>query len=163
MYIYQFAKLPFNIDMMTIDEIRRLNLSLLKKEFRTYVKIARLAHTDAAYLTQIMSTKTKRNMGDELARSLELGCNKPVGWMDQFHNNNSRESPPDYVVNGTQSAHNESQFTQTIIDETAWKALSPKARAFVEDFLINASNNNLTDTKISLMHSLMDELRNTPK
>ncbi|MGR9087303.1 MAG: LexA family protein [Gammaproteobacteria bacterium] len=86
LYIYQFAKLASNLDMKTINEIRRLNLMLLKKEFGTYANLAKLANTDPAYLSQILSTKTDRNMGDDLARSIEVACKKQTGWMDQDHN-----------------------------------------------------------------------------
>jgi len=85
MPIYQFDKLPSNIVMTTINEIRRANLILLKGEFRTYAEIAKRANTDPAYLSQILSTKNPRNMGDDVARHIEEGCGKPVGWMDKYH------------------------------------------------------------------------------
>lgn len=85
MRIYQIAKLAFNTGMKTIHEIRRSNLITLKHEFGTYAAIASLGNTDPSYLSQIVSLNNPRNMGDDLARNIEIGCKKPYGWMDQDH------------------------------------------------------------------------------
>lgn len=79
-----------NVSMATSKEIRVENLRLLVKEFKTADAVAQLATTAPMYLSQILngvpsSTGRPRGVGDALARKLEDGCKKPVGWMDQSH------------------------------------------------------------------------------
>jgi hypothetical protein len=80
----------------TIQEIRRANLRLLIKEEGTEeeegtaVALALKCDTTQSYLSQILiryptSSGKAREMGTELARKLERGCNKPEGWMDVDH------------------------------------------------------------------------------
>lgn len=44
-----------------------------------------------------------------------------------------------------------------IIDEQDWKALPPKARALVEDFLNKTSSGQLSESKIKLLQNMIDE------
>lgn len=77
--------------ILTIEEIRLANLAILKKEFYSFEVIAKKSKTAASYLSQIhirsrVSNSEKiRDMGPKLARKLEKGCGKPVGWMDVDH------------------------------------------------------------------------------
>lgn len=77
--------------MKTIAEIRLDNLDLLIAEKGTQELVAALAGTSSVYLSQIKNraadTKTGklRQMGDDMARKLESGCEKEVGWMDNLH------------------------------------------------------------------------------
>ena len=76
--------------MATSKELRIENLRSLVKEFKTADAVAQLAATAPMYLSQILngvasSTGKPRGVGDALARKLEVGCKKPVGWMDQPH------------------------------------------------------------------------------
>jgi hypothetical protein len=93
MLIYQIAKLISNRRMKTVDEIRLDNLKRLKKEFKTYAYIAEISNTAPAYLSQVLSKKTPRNMGEEVARKIETGCKKPYGWMDHDHGFIEEEAP----------------------------------------------------------------------
>ncbi len=74
--------------MKTIAEIRLENLRLLIGEFGTQDKVAELADTSPVYLSQILNnavdskTGRVRQIGDPLARKLEEGCSKEIGWMD---------------------------------------------------------------------------------
>lgn len=74
--------------MKTNAEIRLENLRLLIGEFGTQDKVAELAETSPVYLSQILNgaadskTGRVRQIGDPLARKLEEGCGKEVGWMD---------------------------------------------------------------------------------
>lgn len=78
--------------MATSKQLRIENLRTLVKEFKTAEAVARLAETAPMYLSQILngaksSTGTPRGIGDTLARKLEAGCGKEVGWMDRDHSN----------------------------------------------------------------------------
>ena len=86
MYIYQFANNCFNAPMMTINEIRKINYELLRKESGLDKgKFAEKMGTDPSYMSQIFSEKSKRNIGRELARKIEYSAGKSVGWMDVMH------------------------------------------------------------------------------
>lgn len=90
-HIYLFSDLLFNGGMKTNDEVRRLNLLLAIKRVRTAAKLAALAETAPAYLSQIKNrtpdskSGTPKTMGDDVARRIELAINEPSGWMDTHH------------------------------------------------------------------------------
>ena len=76
--------------MATSKELRLENLRHLVAEFKTIEAVAQRAGTAPVYLSQILngvksSTGTARGVGDSLARKLENGCDKEVGWMDRPH------------------------------------------------------------------------------
>jgi hypothetical protein len=82
--------LLFNLGMATSKELRVANLRLLVKEFKTADAVAQRAETAPMYLSQILngvpsSTGKPRGVGDALARRLERGCGKSVGWLDKDH------------------------------------------------------------------------------
>lgn len=74
--------------MKTIAEIRLENLELLIEEFETADAVAEACGTSAVYLSQMRNqakdskTGKPRQLGDDLARKLEVGCKKEIGWMD---------------------------------------------------------------------------------
>jgi SOS-response transcriptional repressor LexA len=82
---------------MENKEVRRLNLLILKEEFDSWEKLAAMIQSKASYLSQIASPKiTKVNMGDRIARKLEVACSKDIGWMDIPHDTvieNTRSGP----------------------------------------------------------------------
>ena len=70
----------FNI---TIKEIRIMNLKLLLAETGfSQDKFAKEINTSPSYISQMCSKFTKRNMGDQIARKIEITFHKPRGWMD---------------------------------------------------------------------------------
>ena len=82
--------LLLNDRMTTSKELRIENLRALVREFRTADAVAQLAGTAPMYLSQILngaksSTGTPRGVGDALARKLESGCGKELGWLDRRH------------------------------------------------------------------------------
>lgn len=90
----------------TIEEIRRINLRLLIQENNpaTAKAIAKKCHTSPSYLSQIlirfkMASGKSREVGTELARKLEAGCKKPVGWMDVMHHENEIAANESEIVN----------------------------------------------------------------
>lgn len=97
--------------MKTIDEIRRDNLLLAIKRFRTAAALAEAAKTNAAYLSQIKGrrrdskTGTEKAMGDDVARKIEEALGEPEGWMDVAHNSPS----PDQ----SKKSHNHGMITES--------------------------------------------------
>lgn len=76
--------------MATSKELRLENLRALVAEFKTADAVAQRAGTAPMYLSQILNgaksaTGSARGVGDKLARKLEEGCGKEVGWMDKPH------------------------------------------------------------------------------
>lgn len=77
--------------MKTINEIRLDNLEALITEFGKAELVAEKGETSSVYLSQIRNrapdkkTGKLRQMGDDIARKLERGCNKEIGWMDNTH------------------------------------------------------------------------------
>jgi len=91
-----------NSPMNTIQQIRLANLRLLIEESEAVVvgnktfgagtatALAKKCNTSAGYLSQILTrlpnpSGKSREMGTSLARKLEKGANKPIGWMDIKH------------------------------------------------------------------------------
>lgn len=77
--------------MKTVAEIRRSNLESLVAEIGSLESVADAASSSAIYLSQVKhqtidrKTGKPRQMGGAIARRLEVGCNKPKGWMDKDH------------------------------------------------------------------------------
>lgn len=77
--------------MKTIGEIRLENLELLIATEGTLDAVAEKANTSSVYLSQIRNaaldqkTGRPRQMGDQMARRLEVANEKPKGWMDTPH------------------------------------------------------------------------------
>jgi hypothetical protein len=90
---------------MDINAIRLQNLELLIEEFDTAAEVAKRSATDPSYLSQVRRKSLSRHgkergIGDDLARRLESGCQKPVGWMDRVHEE-VREDSPKYADSQT--------------------------------------------------------------
>lgn len=91
MYIYQFANYCSNVVMkFTIADIRKNNLEkLIKESGLNKGKFAEKIDTSPAYISQILSEKTQRDMGNDLARKIESLLAKDHGWMDVLHDSPS--------------------------------------------------------------------------
>mgnify|MGYP001367363482 CR=1 FL=1 len=91
---------------MTINEIRYQNLLVLIAEQKTAKALAALCGVSESNLSQIKNRKigTKgikaKQVGDDLARQLESGTGKKIGWMDREHKStDSIIDPADYDFN----------------------------------------------------------------
>ncbi len=77
---------------MDIKDIRRQNLLTLIKQAGSRKKLCELSKISYNSLTQVLSRQKlpsgrSREIGDEIARKVETGMNKPPGWLDQQHDN----------------------------------------------------------------------------
>lgn len=93
--IYRLAnhRLTSGVD---IKQIRRANvLALIGKGTR--VAFATKVGTDPAYISQILSTKTKADVGNELARAIETAYKLPYGWMDHEHQGGNEQIIADFA------------------------------------------------------------------
>jgi len=71
-------------------QVRLINLEVLVAEAGSASALARLTNTNESYISQIRNQLTTpkgtpRGVGDELAARLEQGMGKPIGWMDEPH------------------------------------------------------------------------------
>lgn len=76
---------------MDVNETRRENLRAMKAELGKGAvgKIAEFAGTDANYISSIIGPNPTRNLGDDLARRIEIARGMPPGTLDL---------PPGYAV-----------------------------------------------------------------
>lgn len=91
--------------MKTCSEIRRDNLELLIAEIGTIEALAEKTGTSSGYISQLRTqapesrNKTPRNIGDAIARRIEIGMEKEVGWMDHDHSDREadvfKQLPPE--------------------------------------------------------------------
>lgn len=68
--------------------IRLINLNLLRMECdpQTWAELERRTGVKQNYISQVRGKgKHVRNIGDSVARRLEVGMGKPKGWMDNVH------------------------------------------------------------------------------
>ena len=78
------------------NQIRLQNLERLIREAGSVAELAKAAGTNKSYLSQVRHqtrtpSGTPRGLGDELAGMLEVGMDKPEGWMDESHSPVGRE------------------------------------------------------------------------
>lgn len=66
--------------MVGAPQIRREKLLELIAEYGNIERVAALADQSASYLSQVKNQT--RNMGNRVARSIEMGLGLPEGWMD---------------------------------------------------------------------------------
>lgn len=85
--ISRFAR-PAQTARVDNKQIRFQNLLGLIRETGSKAELARQTGADEAHLSQIVArggVPGVRNVGDDLARKLEVGTGKPFGWMDHDH------------------------------------------------------------------------------
>lgn len=71
---------------LTVKEIRKINLSdLIRQSGLSKTKFAERIDTAPSYISQILGSRSKREIGDAFARKIELCFQKPKGWMDAIH------------------------------------------------------------------------------
>lgn len=84
---------------MDINDIRRINLLALLKG-RTKRSCAEIWGTSPSYISQVLSEKTPRQLGDEMARRIELAELLPRGWFDQIHGDGGNLASSDGRASG---------------------------------------------------------------
>lgn len=114
---------------MDVQKVRKIRLRLLYDELGGVAAVAKKAGTAESYLSQITSEKGNRNLGNRLARKIEISCNKPVGWLDGLEvpddTNSNVTFLPDYwknvrsmVTSGDRSRRTPIYRARQLTDET---------------------------------------------
>ncbi len=81
--------------LMENKQTRKDNLFTLRDECKpqTVEELSKRTGVASNYLYQITgASKSGRDMGDQVARRLEVGMKKPPGWMDLSHNGELTEA-----------------------------------------------------------------------
>lgn len=128
---------PYEIDSKSI---RKRNLTALIELYGSQNALAEAVDTAPAYISQILSDKSKASIGDALARKIEQKLGKPHGWMDVDHNAEAASSV------------NESQASYT--------ALAPELQELLA--AAKAAMNSGSITKDSIL-SMIELLRSLPR
>ena len=69
--------------IMDIKKIRLVNLNKLIKKHSSQRNLSDLIDVDSSYLSQIKNPSNPKNIGEKMARKIELALNLTNGWMDQ--------------------------------------------------------------------------------
>jgi hypothetical protein len=109
-----------NIRLMDIFEIRKANLIRLIGSRRKGA-CAEKWEMAPAHLSQVLSNKTAKNLGEDVARRIEQKEGLPHGWLDKLQGDQSATSPADASHSPTKEAggHYQTQQPQTSEDAAA--------------------------------------------
>ena len=127
---------PYEMDSKSI---RKRNLAALIELYGSQHALAMAVDTDPAYISQIMSEKSKANIGDTLARKIEKSLEKPHGWMDIDHNADTSSTARERLA--------------------AYGALTPELEELLA--VVKAAMNSGSITKESIL-SMISLLRSLP-
>lgn len=76
--------------MKTAQQIRMENFRILLEEAGSQAELHRRTKVPQPYINQLakgtkLASGNERSLGDDTARKLEKGMEKPVGWLDKDH------------------------------------------------------------------------------
>ncbi|MDB5825651.1 MAG: hypothetical protein JWR21_4355 [Herminiimonas sp.] len=77
---------------MSVQNIRRQNLVYLVRQQGSSKEFAKKVGTSPAYVSQVISEKTRGEVGERLARAVEIACALETGWMDEIHDGATRRA-----------------------------------------------------------------------
>lgn len=84
---------------MKIEEIRRYNLRrYIKKNDLEQKQLAAMLDKSPAQIGAIIGKNPRRNIGTKMARDVESTLQKPPGWLDVLHVDESDGASPDYIT-----------------------------------------------------------------
>ena len=66
-----------------IYKIRHSNLEYLLKKYESGANLGKLTEISSSYLSHVKAGR--RNLGDKLARKIEINLELPSTWMDRKH------------------------------------------------------------------------------
>lgn len=94
---------------MDVKEIRAINLKVVAEQIApSKSQLAEAVESSPSYISQLLSPTHKAQVGDDLARRIEVAYNLPRGWMDNLHD----PQEADIVKQREEFASLESQLTE---------------------------------------------------
>ncbi len=132
---------------MDISEIRRHNTRLLADTFDTLSAFADHLGRQPAQIGHWIGKNPSRNIGPNVARSIEACFDKPRGWLDIWHADLGEESLPPEQIRKT-------------LDELARQGLEGNARALrLAGFIMESWDKGLlSDKELTLMEKMLDTM-----
>ena len=91
---------------------RRNNLRALVEQFGGQTELAKAVGTDPAYLSQILGDWKGRGLAPKLARRIEVALSKPLGWLDQAHD--QKVIPAEVSLHGVKVSPESAQLAAEI-------------------------------------------------
>lgn len=104
---------------MDVTEIRRENLRAVANELGGNARLAEKLGQSSSFIGQLIGRNPKSNIGNTLARKIEIQLDKPRGWLDQPHTINALD--PDAFIRAVRLAEDAVQAERL--------SLSPEKRA----------------------------------
>jgi len=128
----------------------RINECLLEKHAKK-TELATAVKSPRATISDWTSGKTKSLSGEKLLLASAFFNVNPKWLATGLGEKNKLKTK-------TSQQETNTPRKPPVIDEEEWKALPPKARALVEDFLIKSSRGELSESSIKLLQNTVDEL-----
>ncbi|WP_430230541.1 S24 family peptidase [Paraburkholderia tropica] len=80
------GRILYHFDMNTISEIRLANTrALIEMHTLNLTAFANMVGMSIQQMSQVIGSNPTRNIGEQMARRFESALGKPVGWLDQPH------------------------------------------------------------------------------
>jgi len=155
--IYQFANNTQN-ESMDSKTIRKNNLLLLIKHANSSAEVARRADTSPAVISQIISNKAVRNVGDTLARKIEKGFNLQHGWMDTPQTSLTETDQSKTTETGDISSSAAESVTSIIESNKKLLTSSDTAQALAKKILTIDAAHQISENVLSSINQLLDTI-----
>jgi transcriptional regulator with XRE-family HTH domain len=158
-------------EMKEMSEIRQINFQKAVNSYPSQEAIADILGVTPGYISQLITGH--RAMGEKTARKFEKKLKLPINTFDI-------DSSKEYIEGEFVRVYDESikenittdktlsnlapigehipEPRPPVIEEEAWKALSPRTRALVEVFVEKSGVGKLKDDDIKLLQDMVDKL-----
>lgn len=152
--------------MKLIDDLRRENLSILRREFGGLKQLSeKLDREDSQVSQWILGSKNSgtgkpRGMRSDTARFIELKCGKTEGWLDQDHSTEAGSDGTAQAQNPTKTP-TESEAVLAALKDWRLRA-SPKSLEVIDQLTLLAQKNALRDDDWKLLQLTAARLNKAP-
>lgn len=156
--------------MKLIDDLRRDNLSILRKELGGLKQLAeKLEREDSQVSQWILGSKNSgtgkpRGMRSDTARFIESRCGKQEGWLDQDHSRETTHAVADRLADTLRMPAKTPTETEAVLAALKdWRLqASPKSLEVIDQLTLLAQNNALRDDDWKLLQLTAARLKKTP-
>jgi transcriptional regulator with XRE-family HTH domain len=156
--------------MKEMSEIRQINFQKVVNSYPSQEAIADVLGVTPGYISQLITGH--RAMGEKTARKFEKKLKLPINTFDIDSSKEYIEGEFVRVYESIKESINTDKTLRNlapigehtpeprppVIEEEAWKALSPRTRALVEVFVEKSGVGKLKDDDIKLLQDMVDKL-----
>lgn len=115
---------------MDIKSQRRINMQKLIRQCGTQVQFSRKVGTSPAYVSQILSEKTRGEIGEQFARQIEAAFELPKFWLDDDHAVMSRRYVPVLTAEEVVKIASGEKHVEKEDGQILWTDRNPSKNAF---------------------------------